>query len=254
MKIHTLKKTLGSVALLSALMVAPSAFAGTMATTTGQAMIGHNGNVVVRNAEVTSVSGNVVNAIARFANIVTSWVFTTNASTTIGANNTTSASTTDIHVGDRINVAGTLSALGSVVSVNASKIMDKTSMTSFKSKVGTIQSVNTGNGTFVLKTGAKTLTVQTNATTAFTVKTTATSTATATTLSALPINGTVEVQGTVNGDGTVLTATKVLVKPTIMKTDKKSWEDLKKEWKDTRKEDKENGNRKGLFHISLGNH
>ena len=248
-----MKKTLGSVALLSALLVAPSAFADTTATTTGQAMIGHNGNVVVRNAEVTSVSGNVVNAIARFANIVTSWVFTTNASTTIGANNTTSATIADIHVGDHINVAGTLSALGAVVSVNASKIMDKTSMANFKSKVGTIQSVNTGNGTFILKTGDKTLTVQTNAATAFTVKTSATSTVT-TTLAALPINGKVEVQGTVNTDGTILTATKVLVKPTIMNTDKKSWEDLKKEWKDSRKEDKEHGNRKGLFHVSLGNH
>lgn len=240
MKTNTMKRTLGSLAILSALMLAPSAFADTAATTTGSVSIGHNGHVAVKNAEVTSVSGNVVNAIARFANIVTSFIFTTNASTTIGVNNAFATTTANIHVGDRINVAGTLASLGTAVSVNASKILDKTSMAMWRSKSGTVQSVNLSNGTFVLKTENKTFTVQTNASTVFTVKSTATSTVTATTLSGLTVNGKVEVAGTINADGTLLTASKVLVKP--MLTAVKSEKNEKKD---------NNGKHKGFFKLGF---
>jgi hypothetical protein len=233
MNSYTTKKALGSLTILSALILAPSAFADTHATTTGQVSIGRNGHVIVKNAEVTSVSGNVVNALARFANTITSWVFTTNASTTIGANNSMSAATSDIHVGDRINVAGTLASLSATASVNASRILDKTSMAMWRSKSGTVQSVDLANGTFVLKTEEKVFTVKTSVTTVFTAKPTATSTV-ATNLAGLAVGRKAEVTGTINADGTVLSASKVLVKPLIAVNEKKN-----------------NGKHKGFFKLGL---
>ncbi len=266
MKKQTIKTALGSLAIAGALLMAPSVFADTVATTTGSFNVNSSGVVRVKNAEVTSVSGNVVNAITRFTNFITNWTFTTNASTTIAANNSISTSTSNIRVGDRINVAGTLSALGSTISVNASKIVDITSYALFKTKSGTVQSVNTTNGTFVLKTDDKLITVQTNASTTFSVIPTGTTTATTTTLAGLTLNSKVQVVGSLNADKTVLTATKVLVKPVKLENENRennknkrenkkenrgASQGLKNGWK--AKEDRDNeGEHKGFLKTNIG--
>lgn len=257
----TFKTAFGTLAITSVLLMAPSVFADTTSTSTGSFNVDSNGIVRVKNAEVTSVSGNVVNAITRFTNLITNWTFNTNASTIVVTNGSASTFTANIHVGDRINVAGTLVALGSTISVNASKIIDITSYALFKTKTGTVQSVNTTNGTFVLKTDDKLITVQTNASTTFSVIPTGTSTATTTTLAGLTLNSKVQVMGSINADKTVLTATKVVVKP--VKVEKKDNEDkkdrkenrgesrgLKNGWKE--KEDRDNeGEHKGFLKTNI---
>lgn len=170
MKTTSIKTLLGSIVVAGAIMSVPvSAFAANArASTTASFYVNGDGIVHVINAEVTSISGNIVNAISRFKNNVVTWAFNTNASTTIFANNSGVASTADIKVGDKLNVVGALNTLGTTISVNATKIKDKTSMSLWRTKTGTIQSVNLTNGTFVLKeNNGKSVTVQTNANTMF---------------------------------------------------------------------------------------
>ncbi len=258
MKTSSFKKLFGTLAIAGALVMVPSAFAETNASTTGSFTVNNSGIVHVKNAEVTSVSGNIVNAVSRFTNLVTSWVFTTNASTTIAVANATTSSTSNIKVGDKINVVGTLSALGSVISVNATKIVDTTSFALWKTKSGTVQSVNTANGTFVLKSDDKLITVQTNATTTFMITPTATSLATTTTLGGLVIGSKVNVTGYMNPTKTVLTASKVTIKPLKLEVNKENKKKTngsnngwKNGWKD--KEDRtNNGEHKGFLKTNIG--
>jgi hypothetical protein len=245
MKSTSMKKLFGSFALATAFIAMP-AFASTNASTTASVHINGDGIVHVVGAEVTSVTGNVVNAMLHFKNSIATWAFTTNTSTMIAANNSQTASTTDIHVGDKINVTGALTALGSVVSVNATKIRDITTTGLLRSKSGTVQSVNLTNSTFVLKTGdSKTMTIQTNANTVFTVApTTFGGVTSTTTLAALALNGRVNVSGVTNADGSVLTATKVTVRPSM--STKEDHEDK------TKKESHDNGNHKGFLKSKVG--
>jgi hypothetical protein len=206
MKIHTTKTLLGSLALGGMLLALPLSSFAADASTTSAVRINGDGGVRVVNAEVTSVSGNLINAITRFKNSIANWTFTTNASSTVnaGANAT---STSVIRVGDKLDISGMLSSLGATISVDASKILDLTNIVSWRSNVGTVQSVNTTNGTFVLaQDNGKTVTVQTNAST-----TLALSTATST-LANLAVGSKVQVTGTLNGDASILTATKVALK------------------------------------------
>lgn len=256
MKITLIKKTLGSLALLGVFTITPAVFAAN-ASTTASVRINEDGIVHVVNAEITSISGNVIQAITHFKNNVANWTFITNASTTVATNNTKATSTTGLHIGDRLNVMGTLAALGSTISVNASKIMSLTSHLPRKVTSGTVESINTSNGTFVLVSGDKHITVQTNASTTFAFKPSASTTIT---LSSLALNKNVKVFGTITNDGTAIIATKVIAKTTENNDDDKSKEKkynngkdngLKNGWKD--KEDRDNrGEHKGFLKTDIG--
>ena len=255
MKTITFKKTLGALAITTALL-GTHAFALEVGT---HSLVNINGDgmVHVTNAEVTSVSGNVVNAVARFKDLVTSWTITTNASTTITDKSSNTTGMTAVQVGDRIDIKGALTSFGTALSINASKIVDRTSL-SFRGAAGTVQSVNTANGTFVLKMkDSKTITVQTNANTTLTAMTTATSTPTSATLAALAANSKVHVTGTLNAEGTVLTATEVRILPVSTSTnpDKKQnngfWHGLKNGWKEKYNRDN-TGEHKGFFKTYIG--
>ncbi len=249
-----------AIAIAGALMAIPVSTFAANASTTAAVRINGDGMVHVINAEVTSISGNIINAVTRFKNSVVNWAFTTNASTTIAVNNSLTGTTTDISVGDRLKVNGLVSAFGSTISVQANAIKDITSMTSWRVKSGTVESVNTANGTFVLKHDDKLVTVQTNASTTFTLANKTAST-TPMTLIGLTVNSKVMVSGIMNAEGTSMTATKVAVKAT---SDNKSKHEWKKEWKDawksnreSMKEDNEKGNdnhndRQSLLNSNLG--
>lgn len=232
MKTSNLKTLFSGIAIAGALMAIPVSTFAANATTTANVRINGDGMVHVINAEVTSISGNIINAVTRFKNSVVNWAFTTNASTTIAANNSLTGTTADIRIGDRLKVNGLVSAFGSTISVQADKIKDITSMASWRVKSGTVQSVNTANGTFVLKQDDKLVTVQTNASTTFTLGST-----TASTLAGLTLNSKVMVSGVTSADGTSMTASKVNVKAT---NDNKSKHEWKKEWKDAWKSNKDN--------------
>ena len=209
MKNTTLRSLCGGTLIALALIAAPvTTFAlDAKATTTSSFSINHNGIAHIVGAEVTSVTGNVVNAVTRIKNTVISWAFATDATTKITAHNSVAASPADIRVGDRINVTGVIAAIGSTMSVQASAIKDVTSMKLWKARSGTVQSVNAAQGTFVLKSNDKLITVQTNAQTTW--KTNATSSVS---LAALPVNSKVTVTGQTSVDGLLMTASSVHAK------------------------------------------
>ncbi len=232
MKTSNLKTLFSGIAIAGALMAIPVSTFAANASTAASVRINGDGIVHVINAEVTSISGNIINAVTRFKNSVVNWAFTTNASTTIAANNSLTGTTSDISVGDRLKVNGLVSAFGSTISVQANAIKDITSMASWRVKSGTVQSVNAANGTFVLKQNDKLVTVQTNASTIFTLGNT-----TASTLAGLTLNSKVMVSGVMSADGTSMNASKVNVK---VASDNKSKHEWKKEWKDAWKSNKDN--------------
>lgn len=263
MKTTTIKLAFGSIALYGALIMTP-AFA-LDATTTSSVKINGDGMVRVTNAEVTSVSGNIINAITRFKNLVTSWTFTTNGSTTLMTNNSYATSTAGLQVGDRFNVSGTLTSFGSTIGVTASKLMENSYLPIFsKTKSGTVESINTSNGTFVMKSGNKLVTVQANASTTIMVRPTATSALVATTLALVPLNSKIEVSGVYNSNSNILTAKDITVKSVKISSDDDKNKKDKKDKKDNHGsemgwkngwEDKENrdnnGEHKGFLKLDL---
>jgi hypothetical protein len=219
MKTNTLKTLFGSVALGAALFAAPVATfaADVRASSTASFRINHNGVVQVLNAEVTSISGSVINAVTRLKDSVVNWAFTTNASTTIVTSGLQATSTPSlIRIGDRISVSGTLLSIGSTMNVTAAKVVDTTLLASWKTKSGKVQSVNTSND--------KTITVITTASTQFKLnKATSTNT-----LAQLAPDQKVVVYGTISADGTSITAAKVVLNEGALKKEAK---ELKKEHK-----------------------
>lgn len=222
MKTTTIKSLFGGIALASAIMAMPVAAFATNSEITSSVKINGDGIVHVLRAEVTSVSGSVINAVTRFRDNIMNWSFTTSAATKIVANNSSPASSSDIQAGDTISVTGMLASLGSTVQVNATKIKDVTSMPARTSLMGTVQSVNIANGTFVITThNKKQTTVQTNTATVFSF-----GNSDDTSLESLALNSKVAVQGTVNSEGTFITATKVANKDGL----KNSFRDWKGKW------------------------
>ncbi len=239
MKTITLKTGLGAIALASALMSVPVASFAATASTTTSVSINHNGIIRVINAEVTSVTGSIINAIARFKNTVVNLVVNTNATTTIAANNSLTASTTDIHVGDKLSITGALSSIGGTVGLTATKVKDTTSMPIIKTEIGVVSNVNAGSGTFTLTTDNTAVTVQTNASTKYSLGTQATST-----FANLVANNKVTVTGTLSANGSVFTATRVAgrlddIKKDIRKDWKNEWKNFLKNHKDEIKKYKE---------------
>lgn len=205
MKTTTTRNVIAGVMIASCFAITPLFAAN--ASSTASVHINGNGVVQVINAEVTGISGNLISAITRFKNSVMNWTFTTNASTTIKANNSLSGTLSDIRVGDKLHVKASTGTLASSTSLVATKIQDVSSMQSWKTKEGTVQSVNASSGSFVLKTREKTLTVAGTAST--TIKQSfSTSTLT---LATIPLNSRVVVTGRLSADGTSLLASRVLV-------------------------------------------
>ncbi len=208
MKTSNLKIVFSGIAIAGALMAIPVSTFAVSDAATAAVRIKEDGRVHVINAEVTSISGNIINAVTRFNNnSVMNWAFTTNGSTTSSTNKSLTGTIIDIRVGDRLTVKGLVSAFDSTNSVQADKIKYITSTASSKVKSGTVQSINAANGTFVLRLGNKFVTVQTNASTTFTLEN-----KTDSTLASLTVNSKVKVSGIMSADGTSITATKVTVK------------------------------------------
>lgn len=211
MKKNTFKTLFGSLVVGSALMAVPlSTFAATDASTASVTING-DGIAHIINAEVTSISGNIINAVARFRNTLINLSLTTTASTTVNTRGTTSTTTSAIQAGDRLNVTGALTTIGSTLGINVTNLKDLTSTSTShkedanKETAGAVTSIAIASGTFVLTTNnGKILTVQTNSSTSFALGNTA-----STTLASMMLGEKVTVTGTMNATGTILTATKV---------------------------------------------
>lgn len=244
MKTNTFKTLLGTLTIAGALVSLPLSAYALDASSTSALQIGTDGTVHVTNAEVTSVSGSIINAITRFKDTLATWAFNTNASTTIKlGNGATSAAS--IQTGDRISVLGILSSIGSTFGVDATTIHDLTLMISFRGTAGTVKSINLANATFVTTVDGKDVTVVTNASTTWATK----GTSTQASLANLVVGGKVKVMGTFNADKTVLIASKVTIKSTKKEDDNEnegSSHGFKNGQKD--KEDRDNsGEHKGFL-------
>lgn len=236
----TMKNLLGSIAIASAMVMVPVATFATSSTSTN-VNINQSGNINLKNVEVTSISGNIINAILRFSNSLTSFTLpvmvTTNASTTISAGTSTKALLTDIKVGDKLNVTGLFTTFGTALNLTATKIKDVTSfIPAFNNmKSGTVQSVNLANNSFVIMTkDNKLVTVQNSASTTFFLGNKLASTFALVAI----VNTKVEVKGVMNADNTVLTATSVSLKSS---NDDKNEKKDKKE-KDDNRDSSKHGN------------
>jgi len=174
------------------------------ATSSTGVFINPSGIVRVIGADVTAIGNGFVDAATTFGNTVVNWVVNISAATKIGANGSSSASTTDIKVGDKISFTGALSSAGSVMTVAASKIRDITTFPRPHLGVGTVVSVNAAAGSFVVSKGDHTVTVQTTASTTVSVNGSASS------LSSLQAGDKVGVVGSTSTDGSVVTATKIV--------------------------------------------
>ncbi len=161
-----------------------------------------NGSGIVRaiGAEVTAISGSVISAITHFGSNVITWSITTNGDTKYTGAATSSAS---IKVGDKISVAGTLTGVGSTLSVTATKVREAGDKMMHRIYAGTIASINAAAGTFVLTSGNTSTTVQTDGNTKFSLN------GAASAFSSLIVGEKVGIKGTQSSTTSVVTATQV---------------------------------------------
>ena len=220
---HTQK--IGSVLVASLFAVMPFAASAASVNASGSTgiFISPSGVVHVIGAQVTSVSSGVVNVATTIGSTVLNWIVDVSASTKIAANGTRTATTTDIHVGDKIGFAGALSASTSTLTVAATKIRDITNFPFRFTVTGTISSVNTANSSFVITRGKdKAVTVNTTGSTVVTIN------GATSTLASLSVGSKVSVSGTANADGSVITASKVVVRTPEVKPEVKKEKDDQK--------------------------
>lgn len=190
-------------------------------------VISASGIVNVVGANVTAVGSGFINAATALGTTVINWIVNTSATTKIEANGSANASTTSINVGDKVSFMGTLSSVGSSITVAASRVRDTTTFPKPNSAVGKITgkvaSVNTANGSFVLTVGNHPVTVQTNSSTTVSID------GTTSTLSSLQAGEQVKVTGTTNAGGSIITASQVSAKSDVEKADKENGDDSQKD-------------------------
>lgn len=212
-----------------ALFLSAAPFVASAATLGAQGDVGivmsPSGMVRVIGADVTSVAGSVVDATLSLGGNILNFVVNASATTKVGANGSKTASTTAIAVGDKVNIAGSLSSsAGNTLTIAAKHIRDLTTLPPLRVFIGTISSVNASNDSFVASNKNKTVTVDSNASTTFKVN------GTASAFSELAAGQRVVVSGSANADGSVITASKVNAGTPAVKTttngDEQSKDDL----------------------------
>lgn len=229
---------LGTLGIASAFMVAvPTTTLALDVTSTTKLYVEDSGNLHVSGAEVTSVSGNIINAVTRFKDSVVNMVITTNASTTIAANNSKTATTADIQTGDKLSISGMLTGFGSTISLTATKIRDITSMQYWRVKSGNITSVSPASNSFTITHGKINLVVQLTASTTIRLANDA-----AGTISGLKVGDRVKTSGLIRNDGSLLVASTVQVKD--------DGEAKRKGDKEDHKKDTERKNQRSFFFSS----
>lgn len=167
--------------------------------------IEQNGNVKL-GGTIASISGNTL-TINSWGGVWT--VDAANAKFTRKAGGVSSL--TEMKVGDRVMVAGSMQATGLALTA---KIVHNESIHAIASnKVGTVSNLNSGAGTFTLTTREGTaLQVTTNTNTKFWV---GTSTSTIASLAGISATTTVRVDGVINKDAGTVLASKVQVLPAV---------------------------------------
>ncbi len=164
--------------------------------------IGDAGNVLVRGAKVTGISGSTLTVTTTAGASTLSWAVTTDSSTAFVTSGGSGSSLAQISLGDTVSFAGALTGTG--LSVKATAVKDWTLGVNERSLSGTVQSVNSAGTSLVVSNDNKP-TVQ------FTGSTVITLNGATTTFASILVGDKVKATGTMNAGGTILTATAVTV-------------------------------------------
>ncbi|MDO8575876.1 MAG: DUF5666 domain-containing protein [bacterium] len=176
--------------------------------------INASGNVLVRGAKVTGISGNTLTVTTTAGASTLSWAVTTDGSTTFVTSAGSGSSFAQISVGDTVSFAGILTGTG--LSVKASAVKDWTVGVNQRSISGTVASINGTNTSLVLGNGNgkdndNDKDDKTRATIQFTGSTLIVLNGATSTFASIQTGDQVKATGTMNEGGTVLTATSVTV-------------------------------------------
>lgn len=177
------------------------------ATQRVEVAINASGNVLVRGAKVTGISGSVITVTTTAGASTLSWAVTTDNSTAFVTSSGGGSSLGQISVGDTVSFAGTLTGTG--LSVKASAVKDWTLGANERSIAGTVQSVNSAATSLVLSNGKDDN--SNNTTIQFTGSTLIVLNGATATFASIQTGDKVKATGVMNADGTVLTAASVTV-------------------------------------------
>ena len=174
--------------------------------------INASGNVLVRGAKVTGVSGSTLTVVTTAGASTLSWAVTTDSGTAFVTSGGSGSSLGQISVGDTVSFAGALT--GSGLSVKASAVKDWTLDANERSISGTVQSVNSAGTSLVLGNGKDDGRGNDNDNKAliqFSAGTAVVLNGVASTFASIQTGDKVKATGTMNADGTILTAVSVTV-------------------------------------------
>lgn len=127
--------------------------------------IGSQGGVLVRGAQVTSVSSTTLNANTSLGSSILSWVVKTDGNTEFTAQKGASAGLSNIAVGDFISFRGDLDQSVSGLQVKAKIVKDWTAVETKKTISGIVTSINATLNSFVVANGNATTSVQVSSST-----------------------------------------------------------------------------------------
>src|SRR3989344_8321560 len=184
------------------------------ATQRVEVAINPSGNVLVRGAKVTGISGSTLTVTTTAGASTLSWAVITNGSTAFVTSAGSGSSLAQISVGDTGSFAGALPGTG--LSVTATAVKDWTLGASQRSISGIVTSINATSTSLTLGNGNgkdndNDKDDKTRATIQLTGSTVIVLNGATTTFASIQTGDKVKATGTMNADNTVLTATSVTV-------------------------------------------
>lgn len=185
--------------------------------------IGSNGGVLVRGAQVTSVSSSTIDAKTSLGASVLNWIVKTDGSTEFVTHGGANTGFSGIAVGDTISFRGTLDQTVSGLTVNAKIVKDWSQVETKRTLEGIVSSINATLGSFTVVKNGATTTVQTSSSTEWKGDADA--------FSELFVNAAVKIKGFFNASTTVMTAQSVDVDDDNDDNDSWSSND-RNEWRD----------------------
>ena len=184
------------------------------ATQRVEVAINASGNVLVRGAKVTGISGSTLTVTTTAGASTLSWAVTTDGSTAFVTSAGAGSSLAQISVGDTVSFAGVLTGTG--LNVKATAVKDWTIGANQRSSSGIVTGVNGTSTSLTLGNGNgkdndNDKDNKTRATIQLTGSTVIMLNGATTTFAAIQTGDKVKATGTMNEGGTVLTATSVTV-------------------------------------------
>lgn len=221
----------GIAVLLAALTLSPLAFAQAKdddsrnhAGAGVEVNIGSQGNVLVRGAKVTGVSGTEIQANTSLGSSVLNWIVKTDGTTDFSTTKNGATGIANIAVGDVVSFRGAIDQSMSGLTVAAKQVKDWSEANVQAKYDGIVTSIATTLGSFVITKGDATTSVQTSSSTVFTKNGSPAS------FADIILNAKVKLQGMLNASSSVYTATTVEIGSQKDKNDDKNWKNGPHAW------------------------